>query len=79
MKLGIAALALGFCEPAFSAWPNDIANRMQKAIEETLKYPECLYRIKDDAPVIFRLPGAEWSKSLLSNMELLRPFVSKMK
>lgn len=61
------------------ALPNDIANRMQKAIEDTLKDPAFLERVKNDEPVIAYLPGAAWSKSLLSNMELLRPFVSKMK
>lgn len=59
--------------------PNDIAGKMQMAIEETLKDPEFLSRVKNDAPIIAYLPGAEWSKSLLNNMELLRPFVNKMK
>ena len=61
------------------ALPQDIADRLQKAIQDTLTDPEFLKTIKNDAPLVAFMPGAEWTKSLESMPAELQPFVSKMK
>jgi len=61
------------------AMPQDIADRLQKAIQDTLADPEFLKTIKNDAPLVAFMSGAEWTKSLESMPAELMPFVSKMK
>jgi tripartite-type tricarboxylate transporter receptor subunit TctC len=61
------------------ALPQDIADRMQKAIQDTLADPEFLKTIKNDAPLVAFMPGPDWTKSLESMPAELMPFVSKMK
>jgi tripartite-type tricarboxylate transporter receptor subunit TctC len=61
------------------ALPQNIADRLQKAIQDTLTDPEFLKTIKNDAPLVAFMPGAEWTKSLESMPAELQPFVSKMR
>ena len=61
------------------ALPQNIADRLQKAIQDTLADPEFLKTIKNDAPLVAFMPGPDWTKSLESMPAELMPFVSKMK
>lgn len=61
------------------ALPQSIADRLQKAIQDTLADPEFLKTIKNDAPLVAFMPGPDWTKSLESMPAELMPFVSKMK
>lgn len=57
------------------ALPDDIAHRLETAIEQTLKDPAFLEAAKADAPVLAFLPGAEWERRLLALRERLKPLV----
>ena len=61
------------------ALPDDIANRIQNAIKDTLQDPVFIQSVKNDAAVLAYMPGAEWTKSLEAIREWLVPFVPKMK
>jgi tripartite-type tricarboxylate transporter receptor subunit TctC len=54
-----------------------IADRLQKAIAESLKDPEFIATATSDAPVLAYLPGAQWQKSLEQNRKLLREIAEK--
>ena len=55
--------------------PDDIAQKLEAAIEQTLKDPAFLEAAKADAPVLAFLPGAEWERQLKSLRERLKPLV----
>ena len=59
--------------------PSEIAERLQRAIQDTLADPEFLKTIKNDAPLVAFMSGAAWTASLARMPEELKPFVSKMK
>ena len=61
------------------ALPDDIANRIQNAIKDTLQDPAFIKTVKNDAAVLAYMPGAEWTQSLDGVREWLKPFVNKMK
>lgn len=58
------------------ALPDDIAQRLESAIEQTLKDPAFLEAAKADAPVVAFLPGGEWEHRLLEFRERLKPLIS---
>jgi len=58
--------------------PDEIAERLEKAIEASLKDPEFLTRSPADAPVLAFLPGAQWQKELTALRERLRPLVKQL-
>ena len=60
------------------ALPQEIADRLQKAIQATLEDPDFLKTIKNDAPLVAFMPGPAWTKSLERIRDELKPFVSKM-
>jgi tripartite-type tricarboxylate transporter receptor subunit TctC len=60
------------------ALPDDIANRLEQAIQATLEDPIFIASVKNDAPVLAYLPGAAWTQSLGAVREMLKPFVSEM-
>lgn len=59
----------GFAAPKGVA--NNIVERLDKAIEESLKDPEFLATAASDAPVIAYLAGPQWQKSLDANQKAL--------
>ena len=61
------------------ALPQEIADRLQQAIQDTLADPEFLKTIKNDAPLVAFMSGAEWTKSLARMPDELKAFVSQMK
>jgi hypothetical protein len=61
------------------ALPQEIADRLQQAIQDTLADPEFLKTIKNDAPLVAFMPGAEWTNSLARMPDELKAFVSQMK
>lgn len=79
-ELGYAVLVSserGIAGP--KALPDDIANRIQNAIKDTLQDPAFVQTVKNDAAVLAYMPGAEWTQSLDAIREWLKPFVNKMK
>lgn len=60
------------------ALPDDIAHKLETAIEQTLKDPAFLEAAKADAPVLAFLPGTEWERHLLELRERLKPLVGLM-
>ncbi len=60
------------------ALPDEIASRMEQAIEQTLKDPVFIASVKNDAPVLAYMPGAAWTQSLGAVQQMLKPFVSEM-
>jgi tripartite-type tricarboxylate transporter receptor subunit TctC len=79
-ELGVKALVSserGIAGP--KALPDDIANRIQNAIKDTLQDPAFIKTVKNDAAVLAYLPGAEWTQTLDGIREWLKPFVNKMK
>jgi len=57
---------------------DEIAQRLQQAIKETLEDPVFIASVKNDSAVLAYLPGAEWTKSLGAIREMLVPFVPDM-
>ena len=64
------------CRPA--AMTDDIANRLQQAIKDTLEDPVFVQSVKSDAPVIAYMPGAQWTESLATHPASLQAFVARM-
>lgn len=58
--------------------PQGIRDRLQAAIEATLKDPEYLQKAGNDAPVLAFLPGETWSKDIASRKEALSELAKKM-
>ena len=61
------------------ALPDDIANRFQQAIKDTIADPAFVATVKNDAAVLAYMPGAEFTKSLEVIREELVPFIGAMK
>ncbi len=66
----------GIAGPA--AMTDDIANRLQQAIKDTLEDPVFVQSVKSDAPVIAYMPGAQWTESLATHPASLQAFVARM-
>jgi len=60
------------------ALPDNIANRLQQAIKDTIADPAFVATVKNDAAVLAYMPGAEFTKSLELIREELKPFVAAM-
>lgn len=60
------------------ALPDDIAQRLEKAIEVSMKDPAFLESAKADAPVLAFLPGAQWEQELVALRERLKPLLGMM-
>ena len=60
------------------ALPDDIAAKLEAAMEQVLRDTEFLASAKPDAPVLAFLSGAQWAKSLESNRTALRSLVPRM-
>ena len=60
------------------ALPDNIAQRLQQAIKDTLEDPVFIAAVKNDSSVLAYMPGAEWTKSLGGIREMLKPFVVDM-
>lgn len=58
--------------------PDDIAQRVQDAVEATLKDPEFLAAGKADAPVLAFLPGKEWDQQLRQLGKRMKALVDVM-
>ncbi len=58
--------------------PDNIANRFQQAIKDTIADPAFVATVKNDAAVLAYMPGAEFTKSLELIREELKPFVAAM-
>ncbi|MCD0502925.1 tripartite tricarboxylate transporter substrate binding protein [Bordetella petrii] len=58
--------------------PDDIARRVQDAVEQTMKDPGFLEAGKADAPVLAFLPGAQWEQELAKLRERLKPLIGLM-
>lgn len=58
--------------------PPEIRDRLQAAIEATLKDPEYLQKAGNDAPVLAFLPGEAWRKDIASRKETLRELAKKL-
>jgi tripartite-type tricarboxylate transporter receptor subunit TctC len=61
------------------ALPDDIANRFQQAIKDTITDPAFVATVKNDAAVLAYMSGAEFTKSLEVIREELKPLVAAMK
>ncbi len=61
------------------ALPDDIAQKLEDAIAQTLKDPAFLDAAKADAPVLALMPGAEWEKRLQGMRQNLQPLISASK
>lgn len=58
--------------------PDDIAQKIQDAVEQTMKDPGFLEAGRADAPVLAFLPGALWEKELDTLRRRLEPMVGMM-
>jgi tripartite-type tricarboxylate transporter receptor subunit TctC len=61
------------------ALSDDIANRFQQAIKDTIADPAFVATVKNDAAVLAYMSGAEFTKSLEVIREELIPFIGAMK
>ena len=61
------------------AIPDEIAQRLQQAIKETIEDPVFVAAVKNDASVLAFMPGAQWTQSLGAIREMLVPFVPDMR
>lgn len=57
---------------------DDIAQKVQDAVEQTMKDPAFLDAGRADAPVLAFLPGAQWQTELAQLRKRLEPMVSMM-
>ncbi|CAM3931236.1 tripartite tricarboxylate transporter substrate binding protein [Bordetella tumulicola] len=60
------------------ALPDDIAKRVQDAVEATMKDPGFLEAGKADAPVLAFMPGAQWSQRLKELEKRMKTLVDLM-
>ena len=60
------------------ALSDDIAQRLEKAIGDTLKDPAFIAAAKADAPVLAFMPGKAWQEHLDRSVEVLKPLVPLM-
>ncbi|MBV7483301.1 tripartite tricarboxylate transporter substrate binding protein [Bordetella sp. BOR01] len=58
--------------------PDDIAKRVQDAVQATMKDPEFLKAGKADAPVLAFLPGAQWNQQLQELGKRMKALVDLM-
>ena len=58
--------------------PDEIAAKLQRAIDETLRDPDFLAAAKNDTPVLAYLPGQEWTRSLNVNRASLKQLVHRL-
>ena len=61
------------------ALPDDIAQRVQDAVESTMNDPQFLEAGKADAPVLAFLPGKQWDQRLKQLSERMKALVELMK
>ncbi|WP_368666724.1 tripartite tricarboxylate transporter substrate-binding protein [Cupriavidus taiwanensis] len=59
--------------------PADIARRLEKAIEESLRDPEFIAAARNDAPVLAYLSGAAWTDALAGNKKDLQPIADSLR
>lgn len=59
--------------------PADIAQRLEKATEASLRDPEFLAAARNDAPVLAFLPGAAWTAALAGNRKELQPIADSLR
>lgn len=57
---------------------DEIAQRLQQAIKETVEDPVFIASVKNDSAVLAYMPGAQWTQSLGAIREMLVPFVLDM-
>lgn len=59
--------------------PAGIAQRLEKAIEESLRDPEFIAAARNDAPVLAYLSGAAWTAALAGNRKELQPIADSLR
>lgn len=72
----VAPAERGFAAP--KGLPPDIAQRLQTAVERTLKDPAYLARAANDAPVVAYLPGDAWSREIGGRLPGYRALAQSM-
>ena len=58
--------------------PDDVSQRLEAAIRESLNDPEYIKSSPGDAPVLAFMPGAEWQKRLDEMSKALQPLASEL-